>query len=196
MCSLKRVDAVDIGESLFVDKPPRLHHLSENHGIQSMKTGVALRCIWSYSSEVDSSLVNFLPGWCLLAYPCGRSAPGVCRPGHHRQSRSCSSPEWSYRPASPYRMPPAHLPGHTHTLFCGSCSIHVNLSAQSSLNPLFSLSPQRQWSVSTHIVFSLPRLTVCDQFVKPFQTTILKTALSTLSGAAFTEAYTHIHTPK
>lgn len=44
------------------------------------------------------------------------------------------------------------------------------------------------------IAFSLPRLTVCDQFVEPFQTTILKTALSTLFVTAFTEAYTHIHT--
>lgn len=160
MCSLKRVDTLDIGESLFVDKPPWLHHLFENHGIQSMKTGVALRCIWSYSSEVDSSLVNFLPGWCLLAYPCGRSAPGVCRPGHHRQSRSCSSPEWSYRPASPYRMPPAHLPGHTHIilwiLFNRLYINHVNLSSQSSLNPLFSLSPQRQWSVSRAHCFLSP----------------------------------------
>ncbi len=46
----------------------------------------------------------------------------------------------------------------------------------------------------TLLSLSLPRLTVCDQFVEPFQTTILKTALSTLSGTAFTEAYMHMHT--
>lgn len=66
-------------------------------------------------------------------------------------------------------------------------------STPCSLSPLNASGP-----FLGHIVFSLPRLTVCDQFVEPFQTTILKTALSTLSGAAFTEAYirTYIHQSK
>lgn len=60
-----------------------------------------------------------------------------------------------------------------------------------SLSPPFLLNASGPFL--GHIAFSLPRLTVCDQFVEPFQTTILKTALSTLSGTASTEAYTHTH---
>lgn len=164
-----------------------------------MKTGLALTYTWSSSSEVDSSQFSFLPGSCWLACLCGRSALGVCRPGRHHQSHSCSSPERSYRPASPYRTPPADLPGHTHyfsTLLKRLYINHGNLSL--SVIPRLSLPPPSLLNASglflRHIAFSLPRLTVCEQFVEPFQTTILKTALSTLSGTAFTEAYMHMHT--
>ncbi len=109
---------------------------TENHGIQSMKTGLAMNYTWSYLSEVDSSQFSFLPGSCWLACLCGRSAPGVCRPGRHHQSHSCSSPERSYRPASPYRTPPADLPGHTHYFH-----IILNTSGLFTGHIAFSLSP-------------------------------------------------------